>query len=301
MAYITPYNYYENNGTIPLDANWGSYQYVTLVESYNDFATMYVGNDKELNNVARHEILFHMKKGIKLLNFDALKVFKTIELEVGTNLKFILPSDYVNYVRISININGTLLPLVENRQANSALGYLQDNNENILFDVNGEILIGDSALDIARTTQTLYNGLGPFNGQWGWNCDGDWFFGYRVGAMYGLEPENANVNPTFRIQNGVIDFSSNMANRLVVLEYVSDGMANGDDSAVVINKLAEDFIHKHVKWSLLSNKRGVPEYVKERAKKERKAELNNTKIRLSNLHPSRLLMSLRGQSKVIKA
>ena len=77
-------------------------------------------------------------------------------------------------------------------------------------------------------------------------------------------------------------------------------MANGDDSSVVINKLAEDFVYKHIKWALLNNKRGIPEYVKDRSKKERKAELNNTKIRLSNLHPSRLLMSLRGQSKIIK-
>ena len=300
MAYITPYNYYTNNGVIPLDANWGSYQYVSLVEAYNIFATMYVGNDKEINNVARHEILFHMKQAIKLLNYDALKVFKTIELEVGTNLKFILPPDYVNYVRISINVEGTLFPLVENRSANSALGYLQDNNQNVLFDVNGDILIGESNLDFTRLNQSVYSGPGPFNGQYGWCCDGDWFFGYRVGGMFGLEPENANSNPTFRIQNGVIDFSSNVANKLIVLEYVSDGMANGDDSSVVINKLAEDFVYKHIKWALLNNKRGIPEYVKDRSKKERKAELNNTKIRLSNLHPSRLLMSLRGQSKIIK-
>ena len=30
MAYITDYEYYENNQVSPQDENWGSYQYVTL-------------------------------------------------------------------------------------------------------------------------------------------------------------------------------------------------------------------------------------------------------------------------------
>jgi len=28
--YITPYQYYENGGNPPEDANWGSYQYVII-------------------------------------------------------------------------------------------------------------------------------------------------------------------------------------------------------------------------------------------------------------------------------
>ena len=30
MAYLTGYQYYENSGTAPQNANWGSYQYVSL-------------------------------------------------------------------------------------------------------------------------------------------------------------------------------------------------------------------------------------------------------------------------------
>ena len=46
MSYITNYQYYTNNGTVPQDANWGSYQYVTLKDIINNFMLMYVGNDK---------------------------------------------------------------------------------------------------------------------------------------------------------------------------------------------------------------------------------------------------------------
>ena len=43
MAYITDYQYYENNGTAPEDSNWGSYQYVTLDDIVTNFILMYVG------------------------------------------------------------------------------------------------------------------------------------------------------------------------------------------------------------------------------------------------------------------
>ena len=300
MGYITPYQYYTNGGVVPTDANWGSYQYVTLSDVLNNFTLMYVGLDKQLVNVRRHEMLFHIKQAIKLLNYDAMRDIKTIELEVSDNLKFILPSNYVDYIRISLNINGVLRPLVENRRPNSAQGYLQDNNNNLLFDVNGDVLIGTSKLDLDRINQTAYSGVGPYNGVLGWNVDGDWYFGYNVGARFGLETSEANSSPTFRIQNGVIDFSSGVANQLVVLEYISDGMANGSDTDNQVHKFAEEFVYRYVKWALLNAKTGITEYERTRAKKEKEAELRNTKIRLSNIHPSRLLMSLRGQNKIIK-
>ena len=51
---------------------------------------------------------------------------------------------------------------------------------------------------------------------------------------------------------------------------------------------------------LLNSKLGVQEYVVNRAKKAKSALLRNAKIRLSNIHPGRLLMNLRGRDKWIK-
>jgi len=85
-----------------------------------------------------------------------------------------------------------------------------------------------------------------------------------------------------------------------VLEYISDGMENGNDDAVVVNKMFEEYVYAYVKWALLNNKYGVQEYVIQRAKKEKSALLSNAKIAISGLHPSMLLMTLRGQDKIIK-
>jgi hypothetical protein len=302
MAYITNYQYYTNNGVIPTDVNWGSYQYVSLSDVVNNFMLMYVGNDKLVNNVDRYAVLFHAKRAVQELNYDALKNIKVIELEIGDDLKMVMPPDYVNYVRISMLKNGILFPLVENRTPMSATAYLQDNNLDIIFDVNGEIVTGTSKLDILRQDKQLYTGMGPYQGQYGWYWDGDWYFGYNFGKRFGLETDQANVNPKFYINKaaGVIDFSSGVENQIIVFEYISDGMENGDDSLITINKLAEEYLYAYIKWALLNNKYGIQEYVINRLRKEKMAVLRNTKIRLSNLHPSRLLMPLRGRDKQIK-
>ncbi len=67
------YKYYENNGNTPTDENWGSYQYVSLADIVNNFMLMYVGNDKLVNDLNRYQVLFHAKRAIQELNYDALK------------------------------------------------------------------------------------------------------------------------------------------------------------------------------------------------------------------------------------
>ena len=307
MAYISQFTYYTNNGNIPADTNWGSYQYVSLADIVNNFILMYNGNHSLINNEPRYKILFHAKRGIQELNYDAFKEIKVLELEVQSDCRFILPSDYVNWVRISLYKDGYIRPLTENIQVNSALTYLQDNNNNILFDENGNALSPEfSQLDIERiqgTKKSIYlNKNNPFDGMEGYNYNGYWYFDYAVGARYGLNTETANINPTFRIdkKGGVINFDSTMANEICILEYVSDGMEGGNDSEISVNKLFEEYIYAYIKYAILGNKLNTQEYIVARAKKEKAALLRNAKIRISNIHPGRLLMNLRGRSKWIK-
>jgi len=304
MTYISQYQYYTNNNVAPEDSNWGSYQYVSLQDIVNNFMLMYQGNHELVNNINRYQVLFYAKRGIQELNYDAMKEIKILQLDVGNTLRFILPSDYVNWVRISQFRNGVLFPLSENIQTNWSSAYLQDNNSNILFDQDGNALSPqDSEVDLSKGTPGIYlNDRSIFNNQPGVCVDGCWYFDYAIGARFGLNTETANVNPTFKIdkQGGVINFSSLGANSSIVLEYVSDGMQGGDDSQVSVNKLFEEYIYAFIRYSILNNKLGVQEYVVNRARKDKSSLLRNAKIRLSNIHPGRLLMNLRGQGKWIK-
>jgi len=307
MAYKTDYEYYQNSGTTPTDANWGSYQFLSLADIVNNFMLMYQGNHDLINNIERYQILFHAKRGIQELNYDAMKEIKILQLDITNQLRFVLPPDYVNWVRISQFRDGTLYPLSENIQTNWSAAYLQDNDSNVLFDQDGKALRPqDSELDLnqmSATAKSIYlNSSSPYNNSEGWCVDGNWYFDYAVGARFGLNTETANSNPTFTInkQSGVINFSNILGSSSVVLEYVSDGMAGGIDSEVHLNKLFEEYIYAYVKYSILNTRVGITEYVVNRARKDKSSLLRNAKIRLSNIHPGRLLMNMRGQNKWIK-
>ena len=307
MAYITDYAYYQNSGNNPNDQNWGSYQYVSLSDIVNNFMLMYQGNHSLVNNEERYKILFHAKRAIQELNYDAFKEIKILELSVCDTLRYVLPSDYVNWVRISMYRDGLLMPLTENIQTNWSSAYLQDNECRILFDIDGNAISPQfSDIDYDRIKgqkQSIYlNQNSEYYGRAGWCVDGAWYFEYGIGARYGLNTETANANPTFKInpKGGVINFSSGMADELCILEYVSDGMENGDDSLVTVNKLFEKYIYAAVEFEILSSKVGVQEYIVARSRKKRAALLRNAKIRISNIHPGRLLMNMRGRDKWLK-
>jgi hypothetical protein len=307
MPYISQYQYYENGGNQPEEKNWGSYQYVSLYDIVNNFMLMYSGNRSLVNNEERFKILFHAKRAIQELNYDAFREIKALELTVDDRLMYILPSDYVNWVRVNLYKDGYLRPLTENIQILSSLAYLQDQSGNILFDQNGNALSPQySEIDwdrIRGTKKSIYlNPESPYNNQYGWYVDGAWFFDYGIGRRFGLNTETANGNPTFAIdkKNGVINFNSDMYGQSVILEYISDGMENGDDSLVSVNKLFEKYIYAYIQYEILNSKLGIQEYIVNRARKEKSALLRNAKIRISNLHPGRLLMNLRGMDKWIK-
>lgn len=307
MAYISQYQYYENDGKNPEDANWGSYQYVSLYDIVNNYMLMYSGNHSIVNNEERYKILFHAKRGIQELNYDAFKEIKVLQLNVDDALRFVLPPDYVNWVRVSLYKDGLIRPLTENIQVNSSSAYLQDNNYKILFDEDGNVLKPEfSELDMDRITGTqksIYlNEASPFHGFEGYNCDGYWYFDYGIGAFYALNTETANANPTFKIdkRSGVINFDSSMSGESCILEYVSDGMENGADSLVQVNKLFEQYIYSYITYEVLNSKLNTQEYVIARARRKKSAELRNAKIRISNIHPGRLLMNLRGRDKWMK-
>ena len=306
MAYINQKQYYTNNSVNPTDSNWGSYQFVSLTDIVTNFLLMYQGNHEMINNVNRFKVLFHAKRGIQELNYDAFKEIKSLELKVYDDLRFVLPSDFVNWVKLSMFEGNTVRELVENIQVQSAVSYIQTASSTFTYDASDNVNTEESEIDTARKSGALnsiylnQNNEADVHGNCV-NCEDD-IYNSRIGARYGLNTETANINPTFTIDKkaGVINFDSTMANKSCILQYISDGMENGNDSDVSVNKLFEEYIYAYIKYALLNNKFGVQEYIVNRVKKDKQALLRNAKIRLSNIHPSRLIMNIRGENKWIK-
>lgn len=290
---MTEQAYYSN------DANWGSYQYVSINDIVNNYMLNNVGDDKLVNNTQRHLVLFYAKEAVKELTFDSFREVSALEFIVQDDLKMILPHDYVNYVRLSLEVDGVLFPMSENLSEITAKRYIQDSNGDLTFDINGNVITGQSELDIRRLDQSLYTGPGPYSGCYGWCVDGDWYFGFSFGSRYGLDPTTANSNGTFKINKkaGVINFASNISGQRVVLEYISDGLYDG---AAEVHKMAEKFVYAYITWSILHNKIGIQEYIVRRAQTTKSALLRNLNIRLSSQHAGDLLMVMRGKDKRLK-
>lgn len=316
---ITDEKYYTNDGVSPENINWGGYQYVSLEDIVNNFMLIYQGDLELINNINRFKVLFYAKRCIQELNYDAAREVKVLQLNVTENLRFVLPPDYVNWVRISMYKDGMILPLTQNIQNNTAKQYVQESNGNLTFDETGKVISEtDSDLDAARkagTQKSIYlNADSPYNGLMGYFWGDRWFFDFQLGGRTGLNTETANRNPTFVIdqKSGVINFSSDMSGESCILEYISDGMEyvsvlsgedqvmQRNDESIAVNKMFESYVYAYIRYEILNNKLGIQEYIVNRARKEKHRLWLNARLRISDLKPGRLLMNLRGQDKMIK-
>ena len=146
-------------------------------------------------------------------------------------------------------------------------------------------------------------------GNYTWNAAYNtdaWLQGYpmlwqqAVGERYGLNPSTTQVNGWYLIdeRRGTFNFSSNLVGKLIVLEYISDGLATDLDTKVP--KLAEDAMYAHINHSILASRINQPEHIVQRFKRERSAKLRNAKIRLSNIKADEIIQVMRGKSKWIK-
>ena len=118
--------------------------------------------------------------------------------------------------------------------------------------------------------------------------------------LYGLDPQYANVNGYFQLneRENKISFSSDLVDKIILFEYISDGLAVDLDTRVP--KLAEEAMYAHILHAILASRMNQSEYVVQRLKRERTAKLRNAKIRLSNLKLNELVQVMRGKSKQIR-
>ena len=121
----------------------------------------------------------------------------------------------------------------------------------------------------------------------------------NMGGRFGLDPQHAQVNGSFYIDElrGRIHFSSNISGKTVILKYISDGLDGGGE--IIVHKFAEEAMYKSMAFAILSTSASGQALVP-RFKKEKYAAIRTAKLRLSNLKIEELTQIMRGKSKVIK-
>ena len=284
--------------------NYGSYGYTSLNNIINGFIATYVGEHKLIPDVKRTDVIFHAKRGLQEFSYDTLKSIKSQELTIPASLSVIIPQDYVNYVNISyIDALGVKHPIypANNLTMSPSEIPIQDEVGDPTQDYFGDNLEGSSITmqRWADANDNLLNGnISPRD----YFAYAGWLTGNPImGERYGNNPQYAQRNGWFNMneRDGTIAFSSNLKDRLIILEYISDGLAYELDSR--IPKMAEDALYAHILYSILASRINQPEYIVQRLKRDRSAKLRNAKIRLSNIKLEEIVQVMRGKSKWIKS
>jgi len=287
-----------------VEENYGSYSYISLNDVVNNFMVAYVGTGKLIGTVKRTDVIFHAKRSMQEFSYDTLKSVKSQELTIPPSLSVVLPQDYVNYVRMSWIDHGGVKHIIyptNNLTISPYENPVQD-NRGVPIQDNFEDNIDGTSITEERWRnnqgERLSFDYNNFVGDW---YNGDmWLQSAWYGRRYGLDPQFANINGYFTMneREGKISFSSDLVGKVIVLEYISDGLAYDLDARVP--KLAEESMYAYILHAIISTRANSPEYLVQRLKQEKNAKLRNTKIRLSNIKLEEITQVLRGQSKWIK-
>ena len=288
----TPQEYYEN------EDNQGSYQFIGIEEIVNNFTQNYLGDDTLLGYIERSKVIYQAKQGIRELTYGALRQVKVVELELGDNLDIIKPFDYVDYVRISwVNkTTGKIMPMAVNRHTPLGIAHLQDHNAEILFDNNGDILIGTTAIE--QINDTLVHPAPELDS----SSIPPQFLNYGnrycIDTIWGLDT-SVNANGTFNIAEKRIHFSSDCAERIILLEYISDGLETSEID-IKVPKFAEDSLYDFIHYKLARNSIRIPDYEKRNLKKAYDTSYRNARVRLLSIKPNEFIQQLKIRNQWIR-
>ena len=290
-----------------VEDNYGGYAYTTLDDVITNFMIGYVGAGKLIPSAKTTDVMFFAKRGLQEFSYDTLKSIRSQELNIPANLSVPLPQDYVNYVNVSwVDGQGikhiiypttlTTNPYEIPGQDNQGIPIQDNVGENIDTTSITEDRWATNNLEQINAAQSNLTGMLLSDGLGYGGMYGDNYFGQR----YGLQPETAQVNGWFTIneRNGKMSFSSDLADKLIILEYISDGL--GYDADMKIPKLAEEALYAYLSHAILATRINPPEYVIQRLRREKSAKLRNAKIRLSNIKLNEFVQIARGKSKWIK-
>ena len=306
-----PQTYYDNT-----NPDFGNYRYVPLSDIIGSFNAAYVGKGKICEGVLGMDVNFHAIRALQELSYDTLKCTKDLEVEVPSSLVLVMPVDYVNYVSLQwVDDNGIFHRIYPTNKSGNPFD-VQNNVEGYGGFTTTPVLNSESDVDRepadadGNFSSTSFESFKAQNINDIGNLEADEIddiYGDLVGGRYGLDPQYAQGNGTFFVDEtqGKFHFSSSVAGKTVVLKYISDGIvstssAGIDLTACEVPKLAEEAIYKHILYGVLSARKDTPGGLLGQLKREKFAETRKAKLRLSNIKLEELTQVLRGSSKIIK-
>lgn len=267
----TNQEYYENSQL------WGNSQYISLKEIVDEYIDGLLPEDITYNTPKRN-IIKLARNAIKLYSNSAVKELTALEMDLSSTLTVVLPIDYTDYYKIHwVTEEGEMYTMAQNPNLSIAKGILQDDEYFYLYDDDGNYITakgsGPSVSDVVEYT-----------------------------SSFNVDRSRQFPNGGFKIDKdaGIIQFDSNAKEKTIVLEYVSDGVYNKDDSEVKINKLAAQTINDYIYFYLVKRNKDVPQSEKRRARVDWQISERKMKGLLNPVREEDILQVLKGSSRWVK-
>lgn len=282
----TPQEYYENSNS------HGSYQFTTLKDIVDEMMMERLEPDSYIKNTNRNLFVLHAKNGIKKMTKDTSACVLSIEITVGNDCYITVPQNFVSHVSVSLVLvdrstgKRYLKPLDNNQSMITAIGYLQDDEAKILFDDKEKIITSDAS--------NVYNIPHRSN---------EFISGSSNGGNAFLDTSELTEYGEFKVdeEKGKISFSDNIADREIVLEYLSDGLhlEYFGEGQIKVHKYIEEAVKAWTYYGCISKRQTVPANEKARANMEFRTLRFKAIKDLSGLDLRKISRAMRSKSKYL--
>ena len=268
--------------------NHGNYQYIGLGSIIDSLEMEKEGdNDSLLKGVPRHLLVKYALDGVRDLTNSGDGDEMELELEIGQNLQFITPPDFVDYLQVFvIGTNNELLLLEYNSKMNIAKSFLQDDEFNVVFDDLGKAIEVDGN-NVYNEPSIRYQ-----------------YFGRDFNTQTNINTSAISRNGDFKVdkRRGVIAFSSALAGRNIVLRYLSDGLQqhNIDNEKVTVNKHIKIALEDYIFWRAISRRKNTSQSATLTALNRFKTSRHKASILVKDISANRIARVMRGHFKPLK-
>ena len=252
--------------------------YVTLDNLATDFL-LSVQEDDYTSNVSKPLILNYLKRAVREMEFDVHKRVKSMKIALSANNTVVLPSDYVDMVKIGV-------------VGSDGMVYVFGENKNVNYSMTNS---GSTAAPTQGTTDSKSSTAG-FSG--GTNNAEDldhyvfnnYLLDGNYGQLYGIGGGQRYGEYRINLDQNRIEIDTSTGYSEVVLEYICDPALEANPT---VHIYAEEAVRAFAYYKLIERKSSVPAGEKARARKEAYNEMRKAKSRLSTFTKEEALRVIR--------
>lgn len=242
--------------------------------------------DSLFRNKERFLMYKYAKDGLNKLNLSFASNLKGMNIEVPMSCKVEKPDDYYQFVRAYIiNCDGSTIEINRNQQIPEKIYHYLANCDGSLL----EACEGEYIKDECVSCNPKKNGSSDANCV---KCCGSGY--YLPPALAQIVSDLNTYKNSFIKENGsFFEFSSDLEEVSVVIEYIGNQAGSLSECEIVISEEMADPLKYYIRWKLLENGQETisqSQYYKNMYKStSRKAAMNNNAMNINDLYSIMLM------------